>query len=62
MGQLIHNWQITGNDSLNDIISQALQWQAGENKDYKPKNWSVQLVSQDRTWPRLLAMDAESRP
>ena len=45
MGQLIHHWQITGNDTLHDIISQALQWQSGENHDYKPKNWSVQLVS-----------------
>lgn len=44
MGQLIHNWKYTKNDSLNEIITQALQFQVGENKDYRPKNWSAQLV------------------
>ena len=53
MGQLIHNWKYTQNDSLNEIITQALQFQVGENKDYRPKNWSVQLVcmfEQEKIW------------
>ena len=58
MGQLIHHWKLTGNDSLNGIISEALQFQVGENKDYRPKNWSVQLGNDDQAFWAYSVMDA----
>ena len=58
MGQLIHHWKITGNDSLNPIITQALVHQVGENKDYRPKNWSIQLGNDDQAFWGFAVMDA----
>lgn len=58
MGTLIQNWQLTGNDSLNDIITQALLWQKGENNDYAPRNWSAQLGNDDQVFWAFAAMDA----
>ena len=58
-GQLIHHWHITGDDSSNEIVSQALQFQVGDNKDYNPKNWSLQLV---RDIARFTRMWTHRRP
>ena len=58
MGQLIHHWKITGNDSLNPLISEALLHQVGENKDYRPKNWSIQLGNDDQAFWGFAVLDA----
>ena len=44
MGLLIQRWALTGNDSYNDIIMQAMLHQVGDNKDFTPQNQTVDLV------------------
>ena len=44
MGLLIQRWALTGNDSYNDIITQAMMHQVGDNADFTPQNQTVDLV------------------
>lgn len=43
-GQLIHYWNLTGDATYNDIVSQALQFQIGADDDYMPANQTADLV------------------
>ena len=58
MGLLIQRWSITGNDTLNDLITQAMLWQVGDNKDFTPKNQSVDLGNDDQAYWAYAALDA----
>ena len=44
MGLLIQRWALTGNDSYNDLITQAILHQVGDNKDFTPANQTADLV------------------
>jgi mannan endo-1,6-alpha-mannosidase len=44
MGLMIQRWSITGNDSYNKIITQAIQHQVGGSADFAPANQSFDLV------------------
>ena len=44
MGLMIQRYALTGNDSYNDIITQAMLHQVGDNNDFTPSNQSVDLV------------------
>ena len=44
MGQLIHYWNLTGDDQWNTIVKQALLFQIGDGKNYMPQNQSKDLV------------------
>ncbi|KAL1961671.1 hypothetical protein VTN77DRAFT_1346 [Rasamsonia byssochlamydoides] len=55
---LIQYWHWTGDDSYNDITNQGMLWQAGENYDYMPKNWSIYLGNDDQMFWGLAAMTA----
>jgi mannan endo-1,6-alpha-mannosidase len=35
---MVDYWYLTGDDSYNDIVKQALSWQRGPNNDYMPPN------------------------
>lgn len=37
-GELIEYWYLTGDDQYNDIVTQGLLHQVGEDRDYMPKN------------------------
>lgn len=43
-GQLIHYWHLTGDTTYNDVVSQAIQHQVGENNDLMPKNQTNSMV------------------
>lgn len=43
-GTLIQRWSITGNSSLNNMISQAIQFQVGQDKNFEPANQTKDLV------------------
>ena len=58
MGLLIQRWSITGNDSLNEMISQAIQWQVGDAKDFTPNNQSKDLGNDDQAYWGFTALDA----
>ena len=54
MGLMIQRWALTGNDSHNNVISQAILHQVGDNNDFTPSNQSVDLVMLTRE--RLLSI------
>lgn len=41
---LIWYWHFTGDDSYVPVTQQGMYWQAGENHDYMPSNYSRYLV------------------
>lgn len=45
MGLMIQRWSATGNDSYNDIITEAMLHQVGDNLDFTPNNQTQDLVN-----------------
>ena len=41
---LVQYWRVSGDSSHNDITTQGLQWQAGDDHDYLPANSTAYLV------------------
>lgn len=41
---LINYWHWTGDDQYNDLVTQGLSWQGGEDHDFFPSNYSSYLV------------------
>lgn len=41
---MIEYWALTGDDSYNDIVQQALAWQVGPTFDYMPPNQTKNMV------------------
>jgi len=58
LGQLIHHWHITGNDSANDLIKQAIQFQSQDNDFLQPENQSKSEGNDDQSFWAFAAMDA----
>ncbi|KAE8375744.1 glycoside hydrolase [Aspergillus bertholletiae] len=59
---LVQYWRVSGDSSHNDITTQGLQWQAGEDHDYLPANSSAYLGNDDQMFWGLAAMTcAESK-
>ena len=57
-GSLIDYWHYTGDDSYNDVISQALQFQVGPYNDYMPPNESASLGNDDQAFWGMAALSA----
>lgn len=45
---MIDYWHITGDTSYNDVISQALVFQTGDDRDYMPTNQTKALGNDDQ--------------
>ncbi|KAL4874531.1 glycosyl hydrolase family 76-domain-containing protein [Aspergillus karnatakaensis] len=54
---LLYYWYYTGDDQYNALVSQGMQWQAGEG-DYLPKNYSRFLGNDDQYFWGAAAMTA----
>lgn len=54
---LIQYWHFTGDSSYNDVVTQGMLWQAGENADYMPSNWSSYLVGNRGSAQKLTYSD-----
>lgn len=57
-GTLIDYWHWTGDGTYNDIVTQALQFQVGENQDYEPRNVTLSLGNDDQAFWGMAAMSA----
>ncbi|KAH7318469.1 mannan endo-1,6-alpha-mannosidase DCW1 [Stachybotrys elegans] len=57
-GTMVDYWAITGDDSYNDVILQALVHNAGENSDYNPANHSLSMGNDDQGFWAMAAMSA----
>jgi mannan endo-1,6-alpha-mannosidase len=58
---LVDYWSLTGDDTYNSLVSQALYAQTGENDNYIPANQSVSESNDDQTSWGLAALLAAER-
>ena len=57
-GALIDYWRFTGDDSYNDVTTQAVLWQAGPGADYMNPNVTASLGNDDQGFWGMAAMTA----
>lgn len=57
-GTMIDYWRLTGDDSYNDVITQAMLWQVGPNRNYMPPNVTASLGNDDQGFWGMSAMQA----
>ncbi|TGJ81478.1 hypothetical protein E0Z10_g7282 [Xylaria hypoxylon] len=57
-GTMIDYWHLTGDDSYNDVITQAMLWQVGPNRNYMPPNVTASLGNDDQGFWGMSAMQA----
>jgi mannan endo-1,6-alpha-mannosidase len=58
---LVNYWALTGDDTYNDLVSQALLWQVGQNDNYMPTNQSASIGNDDQATWALAAMTAAEK-
>lgn len=57
-GAMVDYWYYTGDNTYNDVTSQALLWQVGPNQDYMPPNQTKTEGNDDQGFWGLAAMSA----
>ncbi|GAB1315113.1 hypothetical protein MFIFM68171_05323 [Madurella fahalii] len=57
-GTLIDYWKLTGDDSYNDVVMQAMLWQVGPDRDFMPPNVTASLGNDDQGFWGMSAMTA----
>ncbi|ROT41237.1 mannan endo-1,6-alpha-mannosidase DCW1 [Sodiomyces alkalinus F11] len=55
-GAMIDYWQFTGDDTYNDVVMEAMQFQVGEGRDYMPSNVTLSLGNDDQGFWGMSAM------
>lgn len=55
-GTLIDYWHLTGDDTYNDLVMEAMLWQTGPNEDYMPPNVTASLGNDDQGFWGMSAM------
>ena len=58
MGTLIDYWYYTDDDQYNDLVTQALLFQVGDNDDYMPQNQTLTEGNDDQGFWGLAVMSA----
>lgn len=58
---LVNYWSLTGDDTYNDRVSEALLFQVGPDYNYMPPNQSTSLGNDDQSTWALAAMTAAER-
>lgn len=57
-GTMIDYWHYTGDETYNDVVSQAMLHQVGPNQDYQPPNYTASLGNDDQGFWGMSAMQA----
>ncbi|KAI1170457.1 glycoside hydrolase family 76 protein [Nemania sp. FL0916] len=57
-GTMIDYWHLTGDDTYNDVVTQAMLWQVGPNRNYMPPNFTASLGNDDQGFWGMSAMQA----
>jgi mannan endo-1,6-alpha-mannosidase len=57
-GTLINYWYLTGDETYNNITTQALLWQVGPNQDYMPPNQTKSEGNDDQGFWGMAVMSA----
>lgn len=55
---MIDYWHYTGDETYNDVVSQAMLHQVGPNQDYQPPNYTASLGNDDQGFWGMSAMQA----
>ncbi|KAL2256346.1 hypothetical protein VTK26DRAFT_1812 [Humicola hyalothermophila] len=55
-GTLIDYWKLTGDDTYNDLVMEAMVFQAGPDRDYQPPNVTASLGNDDQGFWGMSAM------
>lgn len=55
-GAMIDYWHFTGDDTYNDVVMEAMQFQVGEGEDYMPRNVTLSLGNDDQGFWGMSAM------
>lgn len=55
-GTLLDYWALTGDETYNSLISQALLFQVGDHADYMPLNYTLSLGNDDQGFWGMSAM------
>ncbi|KAJ4245076.1 hypothetical protein NW762_014287 [Fusarium torreyae] len=58
MSSYIDYWQLTGDDTYNDLVSKGIEWQVGPNDDFMPTNQTKNLGNDDQSIWALGALTA----
>ncbi|KAF5680046.1 DFG5-like protein [Fusarium heterosporum] len=58
MGAYVDYWQLTGDDTYNDLVSKGIQWQGGKDNDFMPANQSASEGNDDQSVWALSALTA----
>ncbi|KAM0360059.1 hypothetical protein HYE67_002008 [Fusarium culmorum] len=58
MSAFVDYWQLTGDDTYNDLVSEGIQWQIGRDKDFMPANQTAQEGNDDQAIWAMAAMSA----
>ncbi|KAI6296836.1 hypothetical protein MCOR29_000552 [Pyricularia oryzae] len=56
MGAMIDYWHLTGDATYNDVVSQGMLHQVGDNRDYQPVNYTASLGNDDQAFWGMSAM------
>lgn len=57
-GQLVEYWYYTGDSTYNDVVSQALQFQVGNDDDFMPSNQTKDEGNDDQVFWAFAVMSA----
>ena len=55
---LINFWYYFGDSSYNDVVTDAMLWQCGPDRNFEPQNQTLQLGNDDQAFWGLAAMTA----
>ncbi|RBR20887.1 uncharacterized protein FIESC28_05039 [Fusarium coffeatum] len=58
MSAYVDYWQLTGDDTYNDLVREGLEWQVGKDKDFMPTNQSTSMGNDDQAIWAMAAMSA----
>ncbi|RPB00759.1 putative cell wall glycosyl hydrolase Dfg5 [Choiromyces venosus 120613-1] len=61
MGAWIEYWHYTGDSQFNDIVTEAMLHQVGENQNYEPQAHTLSLGNDDQAFWGIAAMAAAER-
>lgn len=57
-GAMMDYWQLTGDNTYNDVVKEAMIFQVGEAQDYQPSNVTMSLGNDDQGFWGMSAMTA----
>ncbi|KAF4990255.1 hypothetical protein FGRMN_8562 [Fusarium graminum] len=58
MGAYVDYWQLTSDDTYNDLVSKGIQWQGGKDNNFMPANQSASEGNDDQSVWALSALTA----